>query len=260
MPLPQPLSRHDVITACARNGPRSNGFAYNNQIFIKYGTEVTMAEAAMQTFVHENADHDIVYTPRVYDAFTKPLRGAPDMTYIVMERMNNEPCVTYLKARPDETATVLEDVAKAVRHIWSLPLPPDSSIGPIGNQIPADRFFSDYGAGRTFENVSELETWINAKLAEANKDIRIDLGSPELKVCHLDLTQYNILVGKPVVIIDWGYSGIYPIEFEEFALVNQFNRTGMKFARGLHKELFGPKLSKQMRPLSIAACVLAYGD
>ena len=83
------------------------------------------------------------------------------MTYIVMEKVEDEPCANYLKAHPDETETIMESVAKAVRHTWSLPLPPNTALGPIGKQVPVDRFFSDYGAGRTFDNVVELENWIN---------------------------------------------------------------------------------------------------
>ena len=199
----------------------------------------------------------------MYDAFTIPRRGAPDMTYIIMEKVEDEPCASYLKAHPDETETIMESIAKAVRHIWSLPLPPDTSLGPIGKQIPVDLFFSDYGAGRTFENVVELETWINEILFKAKKDCRISLESQELKIRHLDLTQYNVLVGKlvskPIVFIDWGFSGIYPIAFEEFALFHQFNLRGSKFAKALHRKLFGDKLSKEMRPLSLAARINAWG-
>lgn len=51
----------------------------------------TDTEAAIQQFVHEKADHRMVYTPEVYDSFievSKP--GSQRMTYIVMEKVEVE--------------------------------------------------------------------------------------------------------------------------------------------------------------------------
>lgn len=56
MAQPQPPLREDVIAACERNGPHSNGLVYSDLIFIKYGWDVTLAEAKLQQFVYENAD------------------------------------------------------------------------------------------------------------------------------------------------------------------------------------------------------------
>ena len=88
MTRPQIPSREVVKELCARNGPRSNGLAYSNQIWIKYGENVTLAEATIQEFVHNNADSRIVYTLAFYDWFSVAQPGgAPNMTYIVMEKV-----------------------------------------------------------------------------------------------------------------------------------------------------------------------------
>ena len=60
-----------------------------------------------------------------------------------------------------------------------------------------------------------------------------------------------IEVGKPIIILDWDFSGLYPVEFEENAFGHQFNFSG-KFAKSLHQQLFGDEPSKNMRPLVIA--------
>lgn len=69
----------------------------------------------------------------------------------------------------------------------------------------------------------------------------------------MDLTQWHVLIGKPLIILDWSFSGIYPIDFEEQGLINQFNLRGSKFAKDLFKQLSGDKPSKNMRPLTLAA-------
>ena len=261
---PQIPSREEIITLCEQNRPRSTGrgLAYGNDIWIKYGINTTLAEAAMQKFVHENSDRSLVYIPAVYDSFTATQPGQPPVTYIVMEKVEGEAYVNYKEHHPDKAENMLQAIADAARHIWSLPLPPNMSLGPIEGQVPEDRFFSDYGSGRTFENVTQLENWINEKLKFRNKPERVDFQSERLQVCHCDLTQWNVLVDKPdkpPIIINWGYSGIYPRAFEEFALVSQFCLLGSKFAKDLHKQLFGPKLSSTMRPFSLVAAWNTFG-
>ena len=216
MTTPQLPSREEVVALCARLGYKTNGFAYNSQIWIKYGPGATLAEATTQQFVRNNADRRVVYIPEVYDSFSSTPPGMPEITYIVMEKVEGEDYVDYIKQHPEEADTVLQAIASTVRHIWSLPIPPNTSPGPFGGQIPVDRFFSDYSAGRTFRDLAQLEGWINGKLIAVNRPERVDFSSQQLGLRHLDLTQYNILVTKPITIIDWGFSGIYPVAFEEY--------------------------------------------
>lgn len=60
--------------------------AYGDKIWIKDGYDVTLAEAAIQQFVHEQADYRILYTPEVYDSFSIPGVDRA-MAYIVMEKV-----------------------------------------------------------------------------------------------------------------------------------------------------------------------------
>src|SRR5262245_1657087 len=120
MSQPSVPSRVQVVTACEISGPMASGIPYSDDIWIKYGTGVTKAEAIIQQYVHENADLSIVRTPKVYDYFTIPQKYALPITYIVMERVYGTPLVA------NESSDVLDEIATAVRHIWSLPLPPQT--------------------------------------------------------------------------------------------------------------------------------------
>lgn len=254
-------SREVIESLCKMNGANSGGLDYSDQIWIKYGTTVTLTEAAMQQYVHEHADPRIVRIPEVFDAFTITRPNEASVTYIVMENIKGDDFAVYRKRHPQAAgqALILERIADAVRHIWDIPLPPGAAIGPLGQQRPVDRFFSDCGSDRCFNDVVELQDWINAKLEEGAYPDRVILQGERLSICHCDLTQFNIKTGEPIAILDWGFAGIYPRAFEEFALLHQFNLEGQKFAKALHGQLFGPKLSRKMRALALAARFHAFG-
>lgn len=216
MYLPSLPSRAAVIAACDANGPKANGLAYSTEVWIKYGEGVTEAEAILQQFVHLHADPSILYTPVVYDYFTQSRYNSLPVSYIVMERVSGPSPAEYIKQPTDEADAVLEKIAAAVRHLWELPLPDQASIRPLQGQIPDDWFFSDYGADRSFQNVDDLEGWVNGRLADAGVVEPVDLKQFPRHICHCDLSQHNILYGDPVIILDWGMSGVYPVSLTSF--------------------------------------------
>jgi len=120
-------------------------------------------------------------------------------------------------------------------------------IGPLQGHKAKDWFFSDYGADQTFNNVDDLENWINNKLKNTRVTEQVDLKPFPCHICHCDLSQHNILYNDLVIILDWGMSGVYPWIFEEFALVRQFNVRGAKFVKLLLTKLFGDKPSSVIR-------------
>ncbi|KAH8719904.1 hypothetical protein HC256_000312 [Beauveria bassiana] len=208
-----------------------------------------MAEAAMQRYVYEHADPRIVRIPQVFDAFTITEPDGASVTYIVMENVEGGHFGAYSKWDPQEAEQAIERIANAVRHVWDLPLPPNAAIGPLGHERPVDSFFSDIGSDRAFNNAIELQDWINNKLNDAGRPDRVILEGERLSICHCDLTPFNVKMCEPIAIIDWGFAGIYPRAFEEFAMLNQ----GMAFANTLCRQLFGPKPSKHMRAMALAA-------
>lgn len=203
MSKPDIPSREVVESLCLPSGGLDGGcLAFNEQIWIKYGAYVKLHEAAIQQYVHDHADPCVVRVPKVYDAFTLPRQNAAPITYIVMENIQGDDFVTYSKQNPEGASQALEAIEKAVRHIWEIPLPPTARLGPFGQEYPADRFFSDYGAERHFNNVVELEDWINSKLEEAERLDRVALKDEPLCICHCNLTLFNIKVGETIAILD----------------------------------------------------------
>ncbi|KAM3496938.1 hypothetical protein MY10362_009692 [Beauveria mimosiformis] len=248
-------SREVIEALCIVKGPYTNHLDYSDRIWVKYGTTVRMAEAAMQQYVYEHADPRVVRVPQVFDAFTITRPDGASVTHIVMENVEGDDFAAYSKLDAQVAEQALERIANAVRHIWDLPLPPNAAIGPLGHEAPVDRFFSDVGSDRSFNNVIELQDWINIKLDKARRPDRVELQGERLSICHCDLTPFNIRMGEPIAIIDWGFAGIYPRAFEEFALLHQ----GLTFAKALHRQLFGPKPSKHMRALALAARFHMFG-
>ena len=250
-------SRADVIAACERNGHRTNSLSYSQEIWIKYRSGVAGAEALMQQFVHQNADPEILYTPAVYDYFTEPQGKAPPKTYIVMERVGGLIPAQYTKATPDEADAILENIVAAIRHLHALPLPQGTSTGPLNGQEAVDSFFSEYGVDRAFDTI-ELEAWVTDHLEDAGEEARVGLRHSRCYICHCDLA-YHVLYDNRVVTIDWGMTGICPLEFEEFGLVRQFLNKGGKFVKQLHKKLFGDRPLPSMRPMMIVSNINAFG-
>ena len=254
-------TRDQVIAICEANGPKSNGVEFNSRVWIKYGIDVTEAEAIIQQHIHDHANHDILYTPKVYDCFTVEQPGMMRTTYIVQEMSTGVPFAEYKKQWPSAVEEMYIKIGDAVRHLWKIE-PSYQNIGPPKGQIPHGRFFSDYGAGRTFQNVAELQVWINTILENAGRPERVNCSQQVPRLRHCDLTQFNVHVQphtKRVILLDWGDSGNFPVALEEYALIHQINLPGGYFARKLHKELFGSELSVQMRPLCRFVHINAFG-
>lgn len=74
---------------------------------------MTEAEAILQQFVSENTDHNIMYTPKVYDSFTEQRINALPVIYIVIERVYGE----VLAAEEDDIA--LENIAATIHYLIS---------------------------------------------------------------------------------------------------------------------------------------------
>ncbi len=251
-PLPLPTHQH-VVALYNEQGSHKNGFKYDELIWIKYGENVTEAEAVAQTFAYEHVDRNIIRIPEIYDCFSEE-----NMTYILMERVDGEDYRDYVKSHPTDGSEIYRSLVGAVRHFWALQIPADASPGPFVQQIPVDRFFSDRDAHQTFQTITEFEQWINRKLIDHHLDERVDFNSEQLLFCHCDLASHNIMIleNGTLYIIDFGMSGLYSRVFEVYALFHQF---GSKLAKRLWESLFGRKPSRNLRPISLVARINASG-
>lgn len=253
MATPTLPTRQEVVALCDKEGPNKNGFAYDGLIWIKYGRGVTEAEAAAQQFAYQHADRSILRIPQVYDCFSKTTT-----TYILMENVEGETYFEYKKKHPEKASEKFNAILDAVRHFWTFEIPTETCPGPFKRQIPINRFFSDRGAGQTFQTAADLEEWINNKLIDRGLPDRVKFHSERLVFSHLDLHPANILVPKygAICIIDWGMSGLYPLVFEEYGLLHQGNSN---FAKRLRLILFGGKASPNLRAISLVARFNAQG-
>lgn len=124
--------------------------AIGDNIWIKYGGHTTLAEAAMQCFIHQNADPSLVRVPAVYDCFTHHRPSQGTATFIVMDKVDGETFVEFRKNHPNEADSKIQAIIDAVHHIWTIPVPSGASSGPLGGKTPDDHFFASNGAGQDF--------------------------------------------------------------------------------------------------------------
>ncbi|KAK6530236.1 hypothetical protein TWF694_003600 [Orbilia ellipsospora] len=218
----------------------------------------------MQKWVYEHADHSIFYTPKIYDAWTEEWGRGCIIGYIVMERLQGDTFAQWLEAHKDDAdiECMQKKILKAIQHLWGLPVPQGTFVGPLKNHAASDRFFGQCRAPRTFESVTELEDWLNDIMVKVNRGEPIKIRDQPRQLCHCDLTDSNIMIdGDSIMIIDWAYSGVYPFAFEEWSIYHQVKRFGIgqKIAEFLAKRLCDNKFSGTMRSFSYASAYIQFG-
>src|SRR6266540_3641330 len=152
-------SREYIVAMCKEAGYDRTGIPFPNQpgkdivAWIKYGGNVTMAEALTQDWVAMDLNakpEAAVRVPRVYNAFSSPGAYFP-IGYIVME---------YIDA-PDCTMKDFKLVAQAVQTLISI-RGPSSAPGPVGGGRVVHTFFVDDRISPiTYETVEELQQHVN---------------------------------------------------------------------------------------------------
>ncbi|KAF3922362.1 hypothetical protein AA313_de0201815 [Arthrobotrys entomopaga] len=217
----------------------------------------------MQRWIYEHADHQIFYTPKVYDYWSEEWGDECTIGYIVMERLPGETFAQWLKTHDDssEIRRMQERIFQAIQHLWSLPVPPGTFVGPLENQMASDRFFGQRDAKRTFESVAQLEDWLNEIMVKVGRGEPIDIRDQPRQLCHCDLTDNNVMIdGDRIIIIDWAYAGVYPFAFEEWGIYHLVKRFGIgrKLAEFLAEVLFEKQFSKTMRSFSYASAFIQF--
>lgn len=182
----------------------------SGDIAVKFGHGVKASEARTQEFARQNADPSIVHIPRVYRFFERddPLWNSPT-GYLFMEYV---PGPT-LKELDLETRTdIIPRVAQIVAHLGKIQ--GGQVPGPVGGGYPQGYLWGEYGANATFTCISDLNDWLNKRLAL--RDMSIDLGGYPLVLCHLDLCRRNMILkdDNTISLVDWGCAGLYPRFYE----------------------------------------------
>ncbi|KAL8285894.1 hypothetical protein RB597_002802 [Gaeumannomyces tritici] len=204
-------------------------FVSKNMV-VKMGFRVHLQEAAAMRFVAEHAPG--VPLPKVYCAFVHKHRA-----YIVMERVHGE---SLAKARTrlakDRRAAdkIFGQLRRILDELRALPPPPGAGVqscngGPLRDtRIPMA--FPEFGPFRT---VHDFHRWLREDFQTSERPENfqgdeqdwLDLEEmtamqdgpwPAPVFTHGDLNQSNIIVrgDEVVAIIDWEFSGWYPVYWE----------------------------------------------
>lgn len=203
----------------------------SDTIIVKFGLDVTRAEAATQSLVWRHADPNIFRVSEPYRFFQDKSRG-PDLTigYLVMEYIEGTSLSTYLEtATVQEQETAVKCVFKILDHLKTIPLPKGQGPGPIGGGPLRGHLWSDSGIVSRFSSVSEMANWLNQILSDYAPNVQKDsfnFESARPVLCHMDLAPRNILWlgGGQLALLDWGSAGFYPSTFEVYAFRTRINQ------------------------------------
>ncbi|KIY44911.1 hypothetical protein FISHEDRAFT_77130 [Fistulina hepatica ATCC 64428] len=208
-------SRHENAALCQQAGYQRCGIPLRKEpggpilAWVKYGANVTRAEALTQNWLAEALDANpevAVRIPRVYDAFTIPTRFFK-MGHIVMQHID----------APDCEESDVELVAKAVEWLICLKAP-SFAPGPAGGGPVVHTFFYDWVSRITYNTVEELEDHVNGILA-LKEDTRRDSFVAEARhgfyLCPCDIDPGNFKKGRDgkVVALDFRATCFLPRSF-----------------------------------------------
>ena len=182
-----------------------------NNIVVKYGLDLDLAEAASMIFIQERTK---IPLPKILNAYRKEGYG-----YIIMEFVEGELLQRlWPKLLPDEKRGILTELKDYICQIRRIKCPAGTQIGSVMGGPAIDRRQLKSITGGPFTSVAEFNKWQLAQLREktplAHRDIYITMHKPDRRIVfsHCDLGFHNIIVhnGHIAAIIDWEDSGWYP--------------------------------------------------
>lgn len=229
-------------------------------IIVKFGFDVTAAEAATQQYVWKHVDRSVLCVPEPYRFFRDKSIG-----YLVMEYINGISMSSYLEcANPHEQEAAVNSIVKVLDLLANIPVPNGQGPGPVGNGQPRGYLWSDGGVALSFASIFELESWLNQLLVQylPNEGTDyFDFTATKLVMCHADLAPRNIIrtAGGQIALLDWGSAGFYPPVFEVYAFRTRVDREPV-FAQILGQ--LGQKEQENTIQLlaKIERIMLFYGD
>ncbi|KAI9732289.1 MAG: hypothetical protein M1818_007609 [Claussenomyces sp. TS43310] len=115
---------------------------------VKFGPDVTKAEADMQAYAWTHLDHNIIRVPKVYRFFSSAQQDGREIGYLVMEFIEGSSREAY------HCNNIINRLVRAILQISEIPIPP----GPIGGkQEPRGYLWGDDGASRAFASSLDIE-------------------------------------------------------------------------------------------------------
>ncbi|KAI9748153.1 MAG: hypothetical protein M4579_007298 [Chaenotheca gracillima] len=182
----------------------------SDTIAVKYGLGVTYDEAATQEFAHQNIKSSVVRVPRVYRFLEAGPEPGRKKGYLFLEYVSGRTMDTLdLSIHED----IVPRIAKVIEHLGQIL--GGGVPGPVGGGAPQGYLWGDFGAEAIFGSVTDMNAWLNKRLAL--RDMSIDLTPYPLVLCHMDLCRRNMILDEEensIWLLDWGHAGFYPRFFE----------------------------------------------
>lgn len=157
-------------------------------VAVKFGLCVRRQEAANQSYARSHVDSTVLYIPQVFRFFRATLSGF-DTGFIVMEYVLG---VNFDTLNMLDNPHLAERTMEAIRHLATIPIPPDQGPGPVGGGSAYGYLWSDDGTGQSLESINGMEEWMNKRF-DVVKQPRISLiRHQELSMHYMDLVRRNI--------------------------------------------------------------------
>lgn len=258
---PGSLSRDEIINAL-KTAPKlqetsdSSVARISDTLVVKYGPKVHMWEARNMMFA---ASIPGVRLPKVNDAWEVE-EDSPDderqaTTYILMDFIPGE-CLTdiWSSLTSEKRLEVYRQICDMLGALHQQTL---GRPGPVGGGRSNGFYFTEYGAG-PFDSRHDMEKWLNGRLqvckdfGRALQDVPDFTGQfDNLVMCHTDLHTHNIILDaqSQVWLLDWDFSGAYPVFFEEASLKVGVDREHQDFIEGLLNTMSTEEHSKEIQQL-----------
>lgn len=196
----------------------------SESIFVKFGLDITPAEAATQKYAWEQVDSNVFRVPQPYRYFQDRSQGLElTIGYLVMEYIDGTSMSEYLKyATADEREATADAIVRLLNHLPTTPVSVTQGPGPVGCGPPRGYLWSEGGIGSSFASLTDMESWLNRLLMDYQPGYQGDLfnfTTSELSMCHTDLAPRNIILqpNGQLAVLDWGSAGFYPRVFETYA-------------------------------------------
>jgi hypothetical protein len=210
-------SNSDLVNLCMKT-PHFAGSLHGNRLtrisdnlVVKFGIGVRLQEAANQAHARLHVDSTVLYVPQVFRYFEDTSLGF-NMGFIVMEYVSG---VGLHKLDVCRDPSIAERTMNAVRQLATIPTATHQGPGPVGGGAAYGYLWSENGTGCTLRNISDMETWLNTRLAIINQP-PISLTRQRLTMRHMDLVRRNICIlsDSRICFFDWAFAGFYPAIFE----------------------------------------------
>jgi hypothetical protein len=191
---------HNESCKLLSGNPTSNRIVQISTVaIIKFGVGVTVEEFANQRTARQRLNPAIVQVPQAYRYMQRDSMGYIVMEFVRGKQLDVDDVANY--------ATRLNEIlAHFSEHQGEIP-------GPFNGGRIRGLIWPD-SEDITFDNLQDLETWLNTKLGQDGE--RIVLQHFGLVICHMDFVGRNILIlqNGSLCVLDWAHAGYYPQFFE----------------------------------------------